>query len=162
MHRVVDTNVPVVANGRETDASLECRLAAISFLNVLARGGRTILDLRGDIQAEYRRHLFPSGQPGVGDRFYQMILHSAPSRVERIELPINQATGELVDFPSDPALARFDSSDRVFAAAARVSGYPVANATDSDWLDHYSALKANGISVEFVCGCDRAAWTVSC
>lgn len=158
IRRVVDTNVPIVANGRNTNATVECRLAAVEFLNTLHMHGKTIMDLGGKIQKEYRRYLRPSGEPGVGDRFYQMILSSAPSRVERIELPCDPATGEFVDFPSTPALANFDASDRKFAAAARRCGVPIANATDTGWLDHYPALKANGIMVELVCGCDAAKW----
>ena len=158
MRRVVDTNVPIVANGRNTNASINCRLAAINFLNLLVEGGQTVLDLGGEIQAEYRSYLDPSGQPGVGDRFYQIILHSAPARVERINLPTDPATGEFVDFPNDPALANFDRSDRKFAAAARKSNSPVANATDTDWLDYNMALSRNGISVEFICGCDPMNW----
>ena len=158
MRRVVDTNVAVVANGRNTNASIDCRLAAINFLNVLLQGGLTVLDLGGEIQAEYRTYLDPSGQPGVGDRFYQMILHSAPTRVERIDLPADPTTGEFADFPNDPALANFHRSDRKFAAAARKSKSPLANAIDTDWLDYKIALSRNGISVEFICGCDPRIW----
>jgi hypothetical protein len=156
--RVVDTNVAVVANGRHTHASPDCRLAAIDFLNGLVNRGKIILDLAGDMQEEYRRHLNPSGQPGVGDRFFQVVLNSAPRRVVRVDLPKEPSTGAYRDFPSDPALARFDPSDRKFAAAARRTGQPVANATDSDWLDYKAALNANGIAVDFVCGCDRQLW----
>jgi hypothetical protein len=157
MRRVVDTNVAVVANGRAAHASVSCRLATLEFLDALVRRGRVVLDADGAIQQEYRRHLSPSGQPGVGDRFFQLILQSAPSRVERIELAKNEL-GEFVDFPEDPRLATFDSSDRKFAAAARKAAVPVANAVDSDWLDHLSALEANGIAVEFVCGADPSTW----
>ena len=159
MRRVVDTNVPVVANGRGTNASLDCRLAAIEFLKVLIEKGRVVLDLGGEIQAEYRAYLDPSGQPGVGDRFYQIILNSAPASVERIDLPTDPQTGEFLDFPNDPALVSFDRSDRKFAAAARRYNLPVANATDSGWLNHRAALRANGVAVEFICGCDPAKWT---
>ncbi len=79
MRSVVDTNVPIVANGRIANASLDCRLAAVEFLNQLCVRGKTILDLGGEIQAEYRPRLYPRGQPGVGDQFYRMILMSAPS-----------------------------------------------------------------------------------
>ena len=158
IRRVVDTNVPIVANGRNINATVDCRLAAVEFLNTLCMHGKTVLDLGGKIQKEYRRYLNPPGEPGVGDRFYQMILNSAPSRVERIELPCDPSTGEFVDFPSTPALANFDVSDRKFAAAARRSGIPVANATDRGWLVHNTALRANDIVVEFVCGCDSAKW----
>jgi hypothetical protein len=134
-----------------------CRLAVFEFLqDVLARGC-VILDLAGEIEAEYHRYLNPKGQPGVGDRFYLEVLNSAPGRVEKIDLPKDEQ-GEYEDFPGTAELAGFDRSDRKFAALARREGVPVANATDSDWLDHLPALTANGISVHFVCGCDPRQW----
>ena len=54
--------------------------------------GRIILDFGGEIQAEYLRHLNPHGQPGVGDRFLQVVLNSAPTRVERVELGKTEAS----------------------------------------------------------------------
>lgn len=159
MRRVVDTNVPVVANGRDTHASIDCRLDAIEFLKDLMHRGKIILDRAGEIQEEYRRYLNPNGQPGVGDRFFQVILNSAPRRIQRIDLPKDPLTDRFVDFPSDPQLANFDPSDRKFAAAARRSGQPVANAVDTDWLHHRTALNANGIKVHFICGCDPQTWS---
>jgi hypothetical protein len=75
---VVDTNVPIVANGSAdpNDArppSVACRIAAVTFLQELVKAGTVLLDLEGLIQEEYRRYLSPRGQPGVGDRFYQVI-----------------------------------------------------------------------------------------
>lgn len=158
MRRVVDTNVSIVANGRNTNASINCRIAAIDFLNTLLKQGRAILDLGGEIQEEYHRYLSPEGQPGVGDLFYKTILESAPTRVERIELSKN-GTGDFDDFPVGRSLEGFDRSDRKFAAAARKSEAPVANATDRrSWYAYRDALAANGIAIEFVCGCDPEAW----
>jgi hypothetical protein len=79
---VVDTNVPVVANGRSNDdndrpPSTDCRAAAILFLQRLLRSGTILIDLAGEIQAEYRTYLDARGQPGVGDRFYQAVINSA-------------------------------------------------------------------------------------
>lgn len=162
-HIVVDTNVPIVANGRPDPSnggrapSVACRLAAIDFLEETLATRRVLLDIAGEIQAEYRRYLSPTGQPGVGDRFYQQILMSAPVRIERLELPRDTA-GAYEHFPDDPALCGFDPSDRKFAAMARLAEAPVANATDTDWLHHNAALAANGITVRFVCGCDSPEW----
>ena len=133
------------------------RLAAIEFLqDVLARGC-VVLDLAGEIEAEYHRYLRPRGQPGIGDRVYLEVLNSAPGRIERVHLPKDQA-GEYKDFSNAAELASFDASDRKFAALGRRERVPVANATDSDWLVHCAALALNMISVHFVCGCDRGAW----
>lgn len=163
MRCTVDTNVPIVANGRpdptEQSArpSVDCRRKAVARLVELLARGTILLDIAGEIQKEYRRYLSPSGQPGVGDRFYLAIINSAPGRVERVELPL-LPSGEYQDFPTDPALARFDRSDRKFAALSRRERVPVVTATDSDWIQHRSALEANGVQIDFVCGCDPGRW----
>lgn len=164
MRFVIDTNVPIVANGRPDPSggsarpSTECQLAAIGLLEELLDRGQAVVDLEGEILEEYRRYLNPSGQPGVGDRFFQAILQRG--RVERVPLPRDD-DGEYADFPRDPELATFDRTDRKFAALARREQVPVANATDSDWLDHREALARHGIEVHFVCGCDRNRWFAS-
>ena len=160
---VVDTNVPIVANGRPDASnggrqpSPRCRLAAIDFLEETLKRRRIVLDLAGEIETEYQRHLRPSGEPGVGDRFYFEVLRSGTERIERLELP-RAATGAYADFPADAALKGFDRGDRKFAALARRERAPVANATDSDWLEHRTALAKHGIAVRFVCGCMATHW----
>lgn len=160
---VVDTNVPIVANGRaETDGdtgspSLACRLAAVKRLTRVLNREQVLLDSDGEILAEYKRHLQPSGQPGVGDRFYQEMLRFNCERVRQVELP-RRPDGSYEDFPAVGRLANFDLSDRKFAALAKKENAPVLNATDSDWIEHLAALRAERIEVEFVCGCNRADW----
>jgi len=158
MRFVIDTNVAVVANGRNTDASLGCRKETIEFLKRVLQRGRVILDRSGEIQREYHSYLKPQGQPGIGDRFYQIVLQSSLKRVERINLPKNPETGEFIDFPDDSRLVGFDPSDKKFAAAARRAQAPVANAVDSDWLEHITALQENGVEIKFLCGLDRNSW----
>jgi hypothetical protein len=159
--RVVDTNVPIVANGRlDRDGvrpSNGCQMAAVEFLQDLLKSGNVLIDSDGEIQAEYRKHLKPSGQPGVGDRFYHEVLNSAPRLIERIKLP-KREDGEYADLPQPLIDVGFDHSDRKFAALARREQVPVANATDSDWLEHHATLVDNGIHVQFVCGCDKSKW----
>ncbi|HTU53309.1 MAG TPA: hypothetical protein VMF62_05000 [Acetobacteraceae bacterium] len=160
---VVDTNVPIVANGRPDAShggrqpSPHCRLAAIDFLEETLKRRRILLDLAGEIETEYRRYLSPSGEPGVGDRFYFEVLRSGTERVERPELP-RAGTDAYADFPNDAALKSFDRGDRKFAALARRERAPVANATDSDWVEHRTALAKHGIAVRFVCGCVATQW----
>jgi hypothetical protein len=155
----VDTNVPIVANGQSApkdegrSPSVDCRIAAVHFLQFVLRSGRILLDLEGEVQAEYRRYLNPSGQPGVGDRFYQEVLHSAPRLIERVDLP-RRHDGEYADLPQALIEANFDRSDRKFAALARRERVPVVNAVDSDWLQHHALLVASGITVNLLCGCD--------
>ena len=155
--RVVDTNVAVVANGSNTNASPSCQLAALEGLRTVLQDGRIVVDTAGDMLDEYRRLLSPSGQPGVGDRFLYEVLVNYTEKVERIDLE-KRPDGSFVDFPDDPRLATFDQDDRKFAAASRKCSAPVMNATDTDWLNHYEALAEHGIHVEFLCGVVRETW----
>lgn len=160
---VIDTNVPIVANGRPDPAggarapSVDCRIASVVFLQEILVEGRIFLDVDGAIQAEYARHLHAKGQPGVGDRFYQAVIHSAPHLIERVALP-KRGDGEYADLPQALIDARFDPSDRKFAALARREVLPVINATDSDWLEHRATLEDSRIAVRFLCGCDQTEW----
>jgi hypothetical protein len=159
---VVDTNVPIVANGGAdpSDAqppSISCRIEAVRFLRELLDVGTVLLDLEGRIQEEYRRYLRPSGQPGVGDRFYQVVLHSSPLLVERVDLP-KRPDGEYVHLPQSLINEKFDPSDRKFAALARREDVPVFHATDRGWINHAKALTAEGIQVEHLCGCNKEDW----
>jgi hypothetical protein len=162
---VVDTNVAIVANGRpDLEAprppSILCRIAAVTFLTELVKNGRVLVDVDGAIQAEYRNKLNPSGAPGVGDRFYQEVLHSAPKLVERIALP-KRHDGEYEDLPQALIDVGFDPSDRKFAALACKEGVPVYNATDSDWIEDSITLATAGVQVENLCGCDTNLWFAS-
>ncbi|MCX7370913.1 MAG: hypothetical protein NTW56_00480 [Alphaproteobacteria bacterium] len=160
---VVDTNVPIVANGYPDpsrgarEPSVQCRMAAIDFLEALLQKGRVLMDTAGEVQAEYRRHLDPKRQPGVGDRFYYELLQRGATRIERVDLP-KAAGGSFHDFPDDPDLAKFGPADQKFVALARRTGAKIAVATDSDWLDFKTPLTKNKVRLQFLCGADRAAW----
>jgi len=159
MRRVIDTNVPIVANGRTTNATSTCQLACLDALRNILENGRIVIDDAGEMLAEYERHLSPGGQPGVGDRFFREILMNFTGKVERVHLE-RRADGSYVDFPADTRLNRFHLDDRKFAAASRKTGIPVMNAIDTDWLNHRVALAENGVEVEFLCGCNREEWFI--
>jgi hypothetical protein len=159
---VVDTNVAIVANGRPNEEgaqnpTIECRRASVTLLTRLVKDGQVLLDLAGEIQAEYRRHLHPSGAPGVGDRFYQEVLRSSPLIVERVYLP-RRPDGEYVDVPQTVIECGFDPSDRKFVALAHRENVPVFISTDTDYVEHQVVLSASGIQVSYLCGCDPARW----
>ena len=129
---IIDTNVPIVANGRddgERPVRLACREASIEFLLKVVARGCVLLDALGEIQDEYRPYLNPSGQPGTGDRFYQLIIQRY-DRTERIEIS-KRADGEFTDLADEIIDSAFDRSDRKFAALSCKVGAPVTNATDS-------------------------------
>jgi hypothetical protein len=159
---VADTNVPIVANGRPDPEdprppTVACRIACVEFLLMLVRDGLVLLDAAGEIQDEYRRHLNPRGQPGVGDRFYQVVLHNAPHLVERCDLP-RRADGQYADLAESLIDIAFDPSDRKFAAMARREAVPVYNATDSDWVNAAHTLASEAIEIQHLCGCDKTKW----
>lgn len=159
----VDTNVPIVANGRNdrshgaSTPTPECRMEAVRALMFLLRDGTVLMDSAGAIRTEYRRHLNPDGQPGVGDRFYQTVINNLGTKVENVELACT-GNGEYHDFPADPELTKFDQSDRKFAALSIRAKAPVLVATDSDWVNYKKPLSANGVKVKFLCGCDPILW----
>lgn len=156
MRFAVDTNVLIVANGRNTNASPSCRLASVDFLASLMKSGRVVIDAGGLVEEEYRKNL-GFGQPGVGNIFFQHFISSASNRLERVALTVN-AKGDFTDFICTGDLKKFDLSDRKFGALSKAAKCPVANATDSDWLDMKTALEKDGVKLQFVCGCKKSDW----
>lgn len=163
MKFVIDTNVPIVANGQADGSggrspSIACQDATIDFLIEVLSTGTIVLDDEGEIQSEYRRHLSPRGQPGVGDRFYLEIINSNPRIIERASLKRN-ADGEPAVFPTSVAPA-FDPSDRKFAALGIQENANVVVSTDSDWSIHEADLRAAGVRIEFLCGSNPLDWFI--
>jgi hypothetical protein len=155
--KVVDTNVAVVANGRDVNASDECRHQSITVLEALVKRGCIVIDTEGSILAEYGARLHPEGQPGVGDLFYRHVLDNQgnPRRV-RIVRTVGARGDALRGAFERGTLADFDPSDRKFALCAVVARVPVATATDSDWVEHEVGLAACGVQIEYVCGREAA------
>ena len=158
--KVVDTNVPVTANGDAPQASAECERACREGLRAITAGRvRLVLDDRFEIFSEYVAHLSLAGQPGVGDVFLKWVHDHQfnPERCDRVPLEPHPVRG-YEQFPGDEALADFDPNDRKFAAVARVSQAPVLNAVDSDWWDYERVLARHGIAVELICDDQVADW----
>jgi hypothetical protein len=156
MKAVVDTNVPVVANGRNTHLSASCRLMCVEVLELLRKRGRVFIDDQGIILAEYSANLNFCGQPGVGDAFYRYLFHNQflKKRVARIAVkPRNPDTGHFEEFPDDAALGRFDRSDRIFVAVCMASKMrpEIINAADSDWVFFEEPLRQHGVRVKHLC-----------
>lgn len=153
MRYLIDTNVPLAANGA-SDAQPQCMLAAVQRLRQLQQQEILILDDTFLILKEYQNKLSPSGQPGVGDAFllWAWRNHTNPQRCELITLEPD-VDKDFTAFPDDPELASFDPSDRKFVAAALT--HPerpvIVNATDTDWHKDLAALERNGVRVEFIC-----------
>ena len=152
---VVDTNVPIAANGK-SHASADCVIACIDALAGV-RNGMIVLDDAMHILSEYLAHLNLGGEPGPGDAFVKWVwtIQADDSRCERIPVTRrDDIDGEsFAEFPADPELVNFDRNDRKFVAVALSSqNHPtILNALDSDWADSHLALVRNGITVHFLC-----------
>ena len=152
---VVDTNVPIVANGRSPQTGPACVLACIDALNDLRLHYRIVLDNLGRILEEYRKNLSARGQPGVGDAFFKWVWQNQANAAhcEMVEVHPRGNGEDYEEFPDDPELARFDRSDRKFVAVALASQLnpSVLNATDTDWWHHRKCLEKHGVRIVFLC-----------
>ncbi|MBN1554366.1 MAG: hypothetical protein JXA11_06450 [Phycisphaerae bacterium] len=150
---VVDTNVAVVANGKATQADVECQLTCTKILLTL-RETRVSLDSGDRILAEYRNNLSMSGQPGVGDMFMRWIHQNQynPKVCERVRISPHTKR-EFEEFPNDPRLNNFDLSDRKFVAVALASKYRpyILNAVDPDWSEFKEPLSDHKVKVKELC-----------
>lgn len=147
---VVDTNVAIAANGRDTHADDSCRRACVQKIRSLTKGKVIVLDDQGQIMQEYGKHLRFSGAPGVGDAFFKYLFdHQYQGRkVKRVR--IQPCDDERRDFEELPVNG-LDRSDRKFLAVAVASRATIVNATDSDWSEQRSLMEGLKVTIEQLC-----------
>lgn len=149
--KVIETNVAISANGKNTHASLECQLACVTFLSkVVARKEPIAIDELGLILEEYAKYLNYSGQPEVGDEFFKYLNdHQYYSdQVLRVQItPNNEPERGFDELP----INSMDPSDRKFLVVALVSKGRVVNALDSDWHENIEAINEMGVQVAQLC-----------
>lgn len=147
MRAVVDTNVLIAANGRNTHADLGTIANCSVVLADIQRGAHLLLDDAHDlILREYKNYCHFSGQPGVADRFFLWYIRArfTPTSVARISL--SDPNDVAVDLPAE--LHAFDKSDHKWVAVyLRGEGDVIYNAMDSDWEEHAGPMRAAGINV---------------
>lgn len=160
MKVIVDTNVPIVANGRHRapQASSACVLTCVQRLRDLQVNHTLVIDDSWHILREYLRRLSPTGQPGVGDAFLKWVLtnQANPQRCEQVSIHPRDAArpdDEYDEYPDDANLDGFDPSDRKFVAVAmaHVEHPVILNAVDTDWWFYRVALARHGVLVDFLC-----------
>ena len=148
---VVDTNVAIVANGRDTHAAVECQLTCVKALAEICHDNRPVVLDHGDlIMDEYATHLHRSGEPGAGDAFYKYLCQHdyTPGCVRRVSLtPVKDESRGFEELPANS----LDPGDRKFLAAVLVANATIMNATDSDWHERRSLLEDHGLVVEQLC-----------
>ncbi len=152
---VVDTNVLIVANGRDCpQATPACQLTCIQHLRHTQTHDLLVIDDSFHILREYQRKVSPTGQPGVGDAFLKWVLtnQANPFRCQQVTITPT-ASGSFQEFPDAPDLKGFDPSDHKFVATAlsHRDRLPILNAVDSDWQQFGIALAAAGITVRQLC-----------
>lgn len=148
---VVDTNVAIVANGREgeTNADADCQLSCVETLRSVVAEEVAIDDRRVILQ-EYRNRLDFSGRPGVGDAFFKHIWDHQyqDRRVQQVVVtPCDDDSRGFEELPENA----FDRSDRKFLAVAVVANALVLNATDSDWREQQALMDELGVEVRQLC-----------
>ncbi len=148
---VVDTNVLIVANERDSLADPQCQLACIELLERIGEAGVVfLLDDRELIMTEYARYCSYSGAPGVGDIFFKTLYDRqyTGGAVERIAVwPVPDPSRGFDNLPEN----RFDPSDRKFLSVAKAGHGRVVNATESDWSEHKDFVVAQGVEVTELC-----------
>jgi hypothetical protein len=159
--KIVDTNVPLVANG-ESEASPACIVSCTTTLKKLMQEGRIVIDNAWRIIGEYKHKLSPSGQPGPGDAFLKWVLsnHANPARCIQIAITtLDNDADDFEEFPESLRSIGFDRSDRKFVAVAVAHGGspPILQALDSKWWGWRKHLEAEGIKVDFLCHAAIAA-----
>jgi hypothetical protein len=153
---VIDTNVLVAANGRDTHASDLCQKTSRRMLDDARNSGPVLIDDSQQIYKEYRSYCSYRGEPGAGDFFFKWLHENqdTPERCRKVRITVDpHDANTIAEFPKDPDLRRFDPSDRKFVAVVVVSGEdaPVLEATDRRWWKYRAALLRNGVRVEFIC-----------
>ena len=150
---VVDTNVLIVANGRDnTPADLECEFACVEMLEGATSGKQIVLlDESNLIMDEYSNHCNYRGAPGVGDEFFKFLYDRQWSEESAIKhVPIQVISDKQGGFANLPPNS-FDKSDRKFLAVAEAGDGRVVNATDSDWSEHADFIDSIGVQVLELC-----------
>ena len=147
---VVDTNVAIAANGRNTHADMSCQLACVEQLEHVVDPGVVAVDDTGWILEKYSNYLCWSGMPGVGDAFFKHMVNQlyGESRVRRVSVtPSDDDRKGFEELPEND----FDRSDRKFLAVAVAAKAIVLNATDSDWEEHEELIDRLQVDVVELC-----------
>jgi len=155
---VVDTNVPLTANGL-ANASPDCIGACIgAIVHITSDGKRIALDDAWLIIGEYQNKLRSDGQRGLGDGFLKWVLtnRANPHRCEIIPIHSRNDDRFFEEFPDREDLKEFDPSDRKFVAVANAhpDKPPILQGVDSKWWGWQTGLQAAGITVDFLCEAD--------
>lgn len=163
---IIDTNVLVVANGRDEapQVTQKCVIRCQARLAKIFRSSEKVLfDDKKRITDESKANLNKKGRGrGHGDQFWLELTRRMWREQEKfIRVHIKSLEGNGTDFkefPNDDAsLKDFHKKDRKFVAVAiayqRDSGQeaPILIADDSGWEDFKETLASHGVRVDSIC-----------
>ncbi len=170
-HKILDTNVPLTAVGKNAEASPRCELECEEVVNLVLKGEiKVVLDDGDSIITEYRNNMHPDPNGTRAGQFlmYLFLNKHRPSRIKRMSLKTNDH-GHFIDYPDDkdewsteiPHCERFDPDDKKWVALAlrfkAETGIdaPIVNAADRCWLAFEPHLQASGVKLETLCREER-------
>lgn len=147
---VVDTNVPIVANGCAPQTDNRCRSSCVEKLRYLMEQGTVAIDDKDAVLKEYLNNFSRSAGRSVGNQFFIHIINNqyVQTRVQRaVVTPIDDERRGFEELPENT----FDRSDRKFLAVAVSADAVVLNATDSDWGEQKELMDTLGVEIEQLC-----------
>lgn len=148
---VVDTNVLVAANGRDTHVKIDCQSRCMEELARLAAQEVVCVDDKGLIMGEYERRVGTAQQAGPGTVFYKEVWKQMGDSNRVRLIPVEPRDDEGRDF-TDPILPQNNlKKDAKFLAVALKADAVIVNASDSDWDEHHDLTDRLGVDVRQLC-----------
>ncbi|MDP2338603.1 MAG: hypothetical protein Q8N05_19575 [Bacteroidota bacterium] len=152
---IVDTNVPLVAQGTAKQMSSDCVLNCVNFLEQLFQGQfLLVIDTEYHLIGEYSIQMNKGSQYQYGNRFLKWIFNNQANPLKIKAVKITQLDEfNFEEVPQNLIDIGFDNSDRKFVAVAIANNNQakIVQAADSKWIGWEEALNIEGITVCFLC-----------
>ena len=157
---VIDTNVLITANKalkNDPDDDVYDYPALITgcikmLMKIIEKGIYVVLDIDDKIFSEYKRHLNFSGEPGLGDMFFQWLHDHRYSFPDSERVKLHKTKEGYLEFPAEMLNVNVDPSDMMFFAVS--NAHPrkpdIIEATDTKWRNWVDSAKQCGINIEFI------------
>lgn len=152
---IVDTNVPLVAQGTANQMSGSCEMNCAEFLEKLFQGHfKLVIDSNYHLIGEYEKKMNKGSQVQYGNRFLKWIYTNQANTLKIKTVEIEQIDEfNFAEVPQSLIDINFDNSDRKFVAVAIANKNlaPIVQAADSKWIGWEEALTNEGITIYFLC-----------
>ena len=147
---VVDTNVFIVAHGRDGNWDLTCQSTCVEMLEKICQDYVIVIDDAYHILGEYERALKQlEGAESISHKFFKHV-HTKRGSNQVPLVSITPVPDEKRGFEQLPK-NELDPSDRKFLAVAVEAQAEIVNATDSDWSEQGELTSRLGVTVRQLC-----------